>query len=146
MNKSERKRKILHLIGSRNVQTQEYLVQLLADGDGIEVSQGTLSRDLRELSIVKTSKGYELVDRIHRPNQDDTSLARVLDEFLLQIQTAQNLVVLHTHPGGANVVAQQLDAVDWKEIVGTIAGDDTVFVATTGTKTALGIQQRLEKL
>lgn len=113
---------------------------------GIEASQGTLSRDLRELGIVKAADGYALGNGADRNSQLQRELARATAQFLVGLQAAQNIVVLHTHPGGANALAQVLDAAQWPEIIGTIAGDDTIFVATRDNGTAVRVRDLLEAL
>lgn len=143
--KARRQREILSLIRSSRLRTQEELSSALARQD-IEVSQGTLSRDLRELGIVKTVAGYALPSLIDDRPAALASLSAVVAQFLVGMRTAANLVVLRTAPGGANAIAQQLDAMDWPDVVGTIAGDDTIFVATADPETAETVLKRLEVL
>lgn len=143
--KARRQREILDLIRSSRLRTQDELSAALA-GRKIEVSQGTLSRDLRELGIVKTARGYAQAPVPRDGSLSRQNLAAVAAQFLVQIRTAQNLVVLRTAPGGANAVAQHLDAIGWPDVVGTIAGDDTIFVATLDSSTAIQVRDRLERL
>lgn len=140
-----RHRAILHLVGSRQLRTQDELAAAL-NGRGIEVSQGTLSRDLRELGIVKTADGYA---ESGLPGDGPTArqnLTAVAARFLVRAETAQNLVVLRTQPGGANALAQALDAMEWPEVIGTIAGDDTIFAAASDPGTAARLRERIEAL
>jgi transcriptional regulator of arginine metabolism len=100
---------------------------------GVRATQVTLSRDIRELGLVKTAEGYA------RPVESAAlagpDLATVLREFLLDVRIAQNQLVLITPPAHASSVAEALDQAAWPEIVGTIAGDNTVLViAPTGKK------------
>ena len=143
--KARRQRLILELVESLQVRTHDELAMALHER-GIEASQGTLSRDLRELGIVKAAGGYALGNGIDRNPQSQRDLARATAQFLVGLQAAQNLVVLHTHPGGANALARVLDAAQWPEIIGTIAGDDTIFVATRDTRTAARVRDLLEAL
>jgi transcriptional regulator of arginine metabolism len=141
MRKAYRQAQILKLIRGRSISTQEELAERLAAG-GIDASQVTLSRDIRELGLVKSAAGY------HEPNGDalDTHrdvLPRVLQEFLRDIRVAQNLVVLKTVPGGAQPVARALDSEERPEIVGTVAGDDTIFIAAPNTATARNLRKKL---
>ena len=115
---------------------------------GVRVTQATLSRDLRELRLVKTAEGYrplsaaaaeEAVRRCLR-------LARAVKEFLLDIRPAQNMLVLKTPPGGAQPLAAAVDAEHWKEIAGTLAGDDTVLIITPSRSARAAIQKRLEEM
>ena len=143
--KARRQRLILELVESLQVRTHDQLAAALQER-GIEASQGTLSRDLRELGIVKAPDGYALGNGFDRLPQSQEGLARAAAQFLVGLQAAQNLVVLHTHPGGANALARVLDAAQWPEIVGTIAGDDTIFVATRDARTAARVRAMLEAL
>ena len=143
--KARRQREILALIRSLRLRTQDELSDALAERE-IEVSQGTLSRDLRELGIVKTPEGYAESRQGGDPAQARQRLAAVVPRFLVGVHTARNLVVLRTVPGGANALAQQLDALEWPDIVGTIAGDDTIFVATSDDRTATRVRRRIEGL
>lgn len=143
--KARRQREILRLIGSRQVRTQDELSAALA-ARAIKVNQSTLSRDLRELAIVKTAAGYVRSDRLEPNSPAQEAFSRVVAQFLRDLRTAQNLVVLRTAPGGANALAQLLDASDWPDIVGTIAGDDTIFVATLDASTAQRVRRRIEAI
>jgi transcriptional regulator of arginine metabolism len=125
MNKSFRQGQILKIIRSRGIFTQEELARELAQV-GIQTTQVTLSRDMRELSLVKTGEGY----RRFTADPSPPSLSAVADEYLLDIRIAQNLVVLQTSPGHASTVAVTVDRQSMPEVVGTIAGDDTVLVIT----------------
>ena len=143
--KARRQREILGLIRSLRLRTQEELSTALSER-AIEVSQGTLSRDLRELGIVKSADGYVQPGAPENGAVTRQNLASVVAQFLVSVETAQNLVVIRTVPGGANALAQHLDAVDWSDIVGTIAGDDTIFVATMDARTAARVLERLQSL
>lgn len=122
MNKLERHQQIQKLIREDEVHTQEHLAQLLK-ARGIEATQVTLSRDIRELGLVKTAQGYS---DLGHPASNFHSLAR---EFMVSAVAAQNLVVIKTSPGHAMSLAIALDTETWTNIVGTIAGDDTIFIA-----------------
>ena len=145
MLKSRRQRIIRELIGSRTVRTHESLAESLAQR-GFVVSQSTLSRDLRGLGVVKTLDGYRFSHRIDQASGAEAELASAVAQFMIGIDTAQNLVVLRTDPGGASALAQFLDNAQWPEIVGTIAGDDTIFVATRDSRTATLVREMLEAL
>ena len=131
MNKSYRHGQILKLVRSRSLRTQEELARALR-AVGIRATQVTLSRDIRELGLVKAADGYAQTAEAAPTGPD---LATVLREFLLDVRVAQNLLVLITPPAHASSVAEALDRATWPEIVGTIAGDNTVVViAPTGKK------------
>jgi transcriptional regulator of arginine metabolism len=138
MSKSYRHGQILKLIRSGPVQTQEELAQSLRKL-GIQTTQVTLSRDIRELRLVKTPEGYAEMSGEGAGPQFQT-LAK---EFLLDVRVAQNLVVLKTAPGHANSVAVALDNEEWPEIVGTIAGDDTILIIAPDSRIASQTRKKL---
>ncbi len=138
MNKTFRQGQILKLIRSQRILTQEDLAQALKDHYGIQTTQVTLSRDIRELGLVKTKEGYQQVAPSAGPD-----FATVAGEFLQDVRIAQNLVVLRTSPGNANALAVAMDKEVWPEIVGTLAGDDTVLVVTPDNHAAGKLRQRL---
>lgn len=141
MNKTFRQGQILRLIGSRRIHTQEQLAHELA-AVGVDTTQVTLSRDIRELGLAKTPEGYRQVDA--RPPGPDVET--VVSEYLREVRLAQNQVVLKTPPGHANVLAVALDRSDWPEIVGTVAGDDTILVIAPDNQTAAKLRERLLSL
>ena len=138
MNKSFRHGQILKLIRTRRVLTQEELAQALAESFNIDASQVTLSRDIRELGLVKTQEGYR---QVAAPTGPD--LATIAAEFLFDVRQAQNLIVLKTSPAHASSVAVALDAAELPEVVGTLAGDDTVLVIAPDAPTASKLKERL---
>lgn len=140
MTKAQRQSLLLKVVRQGGLRTQEELGEALAT-QGVAVSQVTLSRDLRDLSVVKTVEGYQ--DGSTLTPAPLESLRRVLREFLLEAIPAQNLVVLKTYPGGAGPVALGLDRSGWPEILGTVAGDDTVFVATASAMDAKRLAAKL---
>lgn len=140
MNKSYRQAQILKLIRGREIHTQEGLSDWLHDL-GIEATQVTLSRDIRELGLVKTIHGYAEPAELAGPaGPDFETIAR---DTLLDVRVAQNLLVLRTPPAMANPLAAALDHADWAEIVGTLAGDDTVLVVAPDAKTAVKLRRKL---
>jgi len=140
MSKSYRQGKILKLIRTQPIHTQDELAQELKKA-GLVTTQVTLSRDLRELGLAKTIDGYKEV----ASEEACPQLRLLAAEFLQDIRTAQNLVVLKTAPGHANSVAVALDGEEWQEIVGTIAGDDTVLVIAPDNKTADAVEKKLKQ-
>lgn len=123
MLKKQRQQAILRLVRTLQVHTQEELAERLR-ATGVEATQVTLSRDIRELGLVKTPKGYQ---EMGTP-APAIRLEDIVAEFLVEARAAQNLVVLKTTPGSAGPLAVALDSAAWPEIVGTLAGDDTVLV------------------
>jgi transcriptional regulator of arginine metabolism len=138
MSKSYRHGQILKLIRAKPVYTQEELAQELKKL-GIQATQVTLSRDIRELSLVKTQEGYREIS----PDEAGPQFTTLAAEFLQDVRAAQNLVVLKTAPGHANSVAVALDNEEWPEVVGTIAGDDTILVIAPNNATAEAMRKRL---
>jgi transcriptional regulator of arginine metabolism len=138
MSKNYRQGQILKLVRSKQIYTQDELAQELK-AVGIVATQVTLSRDLRDLRLVKTQAGYQEIPADEATPQLET-LAR---DFLRDVRGAQNLLVLKTDPGYASPIAVALDNEDWDDIVGTIAGDDTVLVVAQDNKTAESVRQRL---
>jgi transcriptional regulator of arginine metabolism len=138
MTKNYRQGQILKLIRSKKILTQEELVRELR-AQGIEATQVTLSRDIRELGLAKTADGYREI----LPDSAGPELANVIEEFLLDVRLAENLVVLKTGSGNANSLAVALDSEEWAEVAGTIAGDDTIFVACWDAQRAKAVHDRL---
>ncbi len=138
MTKSYRQGQILKLIRSATISTQEDLANALK-GCGVEATQVTLSRDIREMGLVKTTEGYRALSVRERPED----LASLAGEFLRDVRIAQNQIVLRTAPGHASSVAVALDSADWPEVVGTLAGDDTVLVICPDAAVAEAVRARL---
>ena len=109
---------------------------------GIAATQVTLSRDIRDLRLVKTRDGYQEM----APEETGPQFSLLATEFLLDVLRAQNLVVLKTSPGHANSVAVALDREQWPEVMGTIAGDDTILVIAPDNATAEAVQEKLVQL
>jgi transcriptional regulator of arginine metabolism len=138
MNKSFRQGQILRIVRSKEIYTQDELARELGSV-GIQTTQVTLSRDIRDLGLVKTGEGY-------RPLTTENSgpkLSDVIDEYMQDIRVAQNLVVVRTSPGNANSLAIAIDKEDLEEVVGTVAGDDTVLIITPDSETAGKFRQKL---
>ena len=143
MTKTYRQAQILKLIRAQPIRTQEELAATLQEV-GIEVTQVTLSRDVRELGLVKGTQGYQEPSQAVAGGEEPTStLKHVVAEFVRDIKTAQNLVIIKTAPGSSAPVAYALDKEGWAEIVGTVAGEDTVFAATPGSRQALKAKEKL---
>ena len=139
MNKTFRQGQILKLIRSKHLLTQDDLARELKDKFGIKTTQVTLSRDIRELGLLKTPDGYQQL----APSSSGPDLATIAGEFLQDVRVAQNLVVLRTSPGNANALAVALDREAWQEVVGTLAGDDTVLIIAPDAATAGKLRHKL---
>ncbi len=142
MDKLYRRTQILDLLRSEKAATQAELRQKLARR-GIHVTQATVSRDIEELGLPKTREGYRLPDSAPLPAAPLPTLPVVLKEFMREVRQASNLVVVKTHPGNAHSVAVALDAERWSEVAGTVAGDDTIFIATPGQREAARLRRKI---
>jgi transcriptional regulator of arginine metabolism len=136
----DRRSAILRVLRTGVVRRQSDLAQMLRR-EGFEVTQSSVSRDLRELGVLKASGRYLLPpDEVSRANGDFGALA----QFVRTVQPAGNcLTVIRTTIGAAPSVAVALDKAEWPEVVGTISGDDTIFIATNDTR---GQQRLIERL
>jgi transcriptional regulator of arginine metabolism len=132
---ARRQARIRDLLERGPVASQEQLQSLLAK-DGLRATQATISRDLRELGVVKGPDGYVLPSNQQRSRAGPASLQRALAAYLVSAKAAGVLVVLKTGPGHAQVIALELDRLPPEGVLGTIAGDDTIFVAAESTKRA----------
>ncbi len=139
MNKTFRQGQILKVIRGKRILTQEDLARELKESFGLEATQVTLSRDIRELGLLKTPDGYRQVTT----SATGPDLATIAGELLQDVRTAQNLIVLRTSPGNANALAVALDKENWPEIVGTIAGDDTILIVAPDNATADKLSKKL---
>lgn len=144
MAKLARQQTILELAHEGPLPNQQELCKVLARR-GYQVTQATLSRDINELRLVKTTEGYILPNG-DLPTEPMPAVSRVMREFVREIRRAQNLLVIKTIPGSAQPVAVAIDAEGWDELVGTVAGDDTVLIISGNNKKARQLQTRLEGL
>jgi transcriptional regulator of arginine metabolism len=142
-----RQGQILKLLAGPPVANQDELRRRLGHL-GVRVTQATLSRDLRELRLVKTQEGYRPLSSAAAAEEASPlpTLARAVKEYLLDLRPAQNMLVLKTPPSGAQPLAAAVDAEHWKEIAGTLAGDDTILIITASRSAHSAIQKRLEEL
>jgi len=142
MSKLARHQAIVELAHEGPLPNQQELCKVLSRR-GFRVTQATLSRDLNELRLVKTSEGYILPNG-DAPAEGAPALSRVVREFVRDVRRAQNLLVIKTIPGSAQPVAVALDAEAFDEVVGTVAGDDTLLIITANNRHARQLQTRLE--
>jgi transcriptional regulator of arginine metabolism len=138
MNKSFRQAQILRIVRAKGIFTQEELARELSEL-GVHSTQVTLSRDIREIGLVKTAEGYRSLPSERR----GPSLGSIMDEYAEDIRVAQNMVVIRTSPGSASSLAIAIDREDLKEVVGTVAGDDTVLVVTLDAEAAVKFRQAM---
>lgn len=145
--KSQRHAKILELVKKHEIETQEELSERLL-GEGFPVTQATVSRDIRELRLTKVSQGGRQKYAVLA--QGDTQMQeryiRVLKDGFASMDMAQNILVIKTVSGMAMAVAAALDHMDCHEIVGSIAGDDTIMCAVRTVEDTAGLMERLRKI
>jgi transcriptional regulator of arginine metabolism len=141
--------RIVELIRERAVRSQTELAELLA-GDGVQVTQATLSRDLEELGAVKVSGAYLIPEDGKRPLREAENaparLVRLLRELLTGVDASGNIAVLRTPPGAAQFLASALDRSGLTDVVGTIAGDDTIIVVAREPLTGVELVALLREL
>src|SRR5215467_15647977 len=145
MSKLSRHKAILELLDEGPVSSQEELQKLL-QRRGHEAGQATLSRDIRELGLVKSSGGYSLPGREIIADTDLPSVDRLVREFVTSVRTAQNLLVTKTSVGSAQPVAAALDEENWPEAIGTIAGDDTILIVCENNRAAGRLADRIQEM
>ena len=145
MSKRPRQKLIVELLQHAPAASQDGLRRLLAR-EGFRVTQATLSRDIHELGLVKTNDGYALPTNQAVADASLPRAARIIPEFVLAVHEAQNLVVVRTSLGSAQPVAAALDAEAWPEMLGSIAGDDTVLIITKSNRAAHALALRFREL
>ena len=150
MSKSQRQYLLAKILEEQAVSSQVKLVGLLKT-EGIDVTQATLSRDLEELGAVKVrvpvgDSVYAIPDNPTERVLPIDYLRRVLGEWLMEVSVSNNIVVLRTPPGSAHVVASAVDRAGLSEIIGTVAGDDTVLLVTAPNTTGEEVSKRLKDL
>ena len=145
--KRDRHTKIIELIGRYAIETQEHLAEKLNEA-GFQVTQATVSRDIRELKLTKMTMGgrqrYVVVQEHNR--QMGEKYIGILRDGFVSMDMAQNILVIKTVSGMAMAVAAALDALHWQDIVGCIAGDDTVFCAIRTVEDTLQVMDKLRKM
>ncbi|MGE5576368.1 MAG: arginine repressor [Syntrophothermus sp.] len=137
--KSARQAAIMALIAEQAIETQEDLVEALRK-KGMDVTQATVSRDIKELGLIKVPSGgggykYALPATQQVPGDVLKRARRLFQDSVVGMDFTQNLIVIKTHPGAANNVADAVDDLPWPEIMGTLAGDDTILVVVKGEGT-----------
>ncbi len=135
--KSKRQRKIIEIIEKKAIATQEELA-LELEKNGFEVTQATVSRDIKELGLIKIPAGnntykYGIPGDTTLPFSEDL-MRRRLREMVTGMDYSENIVVLKTYPGNAHTVASLIDGAKWPEVIGTVAGDDTILLVVKAPK------------
>ena len=128
--KSSRQTAILEIIREQSIETQEQLAEALSNR-GLNVTQATISRDIKELRLQKVmtpSGGYRYAPPDHAESDMNERLTRMLSDSLLSVASSGNMLVIRTISGTAGAAAEALDALHWPEVLGTLAGDNTIFM------------------
>lgn len=144
--KTNRHNTIVELVKTREIATQEELLDLLKNS-GYDVTQATISRDIRELNLTKVNVGNRQKYAIIQKNEGiSEKYVRVLRDGLVSMLPSGNLIVLKTVVGMAMAVATAIDAIEIDEIIGCIAGDDTIFIAVSEKSNTSVVMNKLKKL
>ena len=146
--KSERHAKIVELIKKYDIDTQEELADRL-NREGYNVTQATVSRDIRELKLTKVSDGSGKQKYVVPGGKDgigNDRFIRILREAYISVDMAQNILVVKTVAGMAMAVAAAIDAMEWNEIVGCIAGDDTIMCAVRTVDDTKNLMEKIRRL
>lgn len=146
--KTVRQVAILDIIEKQEIETQEELASAL-NARGIRVTQATVSRDIKELRLLKvlTSSGkYKYATGDQADNNLTDRFIRMLAESLLSVSSANNLIVVKTLSGSANVAAEALDSMHWPEVLGTLAGDNTVLLIIRSNEETITVTSRIREM
>ena len=135
----------MEVVGQEPVANQEDLQRALRKR-GFKVTQATLSRDIRDLGLIKTAAGYALPQGEASASVALPPVKRLVREFVLEARPAQNLLVVKTIIGSAQPVAAALDEQEWEEVVGTIAGDDAILIVCPDKDAAKKVAARIEEM
>ena len=142
--KKARQGRILEIVRKHSVRSQEGLSSILSS-ENVPVTQSTLSRDIRELGLIKVRGRYQSPENI-KPATPNENLRRALEQYVLSAGVSGNIVVIKTSPGNAHSVGVVLDAAQWPEVLGTVAGDDTIFVLAKNHRVTKKVLERISAL
>ena len=150
MSKTSRQHRIVQLLGETAVTSQGQLVELL-EGEGIEATQATVSRDLEDIGAIKVRVPggdlvYGLPDHSNETVAPEDHLRRVLSDWVADVNSSHNLVVVKTPPGSAHVVASALDRSGLDGVLGTVAGDDSILIVATEDTTGKALAEAIRTL
>lgn len=146
--KSARHNLILEIIETKDIETQEELAEELKNR-GVRVTQATVSRDIKELRLLKVLSEhgrykYATVERAEKGMND--RFARILAESIVNIESVNNLIVVNTLTASANAAGEAIDSMKWSEVMGTIAGDNTLLIITRSNEAAEGLVEKFNVL
>lgn len=146
--KSGRHARILDIIAEKPIETQDELLTILKS-EGYKATQATISRDIKDLRLVKTlgSDGkYRYVTAESNTKNLQSGFSSLFGTAVVSIDRAENIVVIKTLSGMAQAICASLDSINYSSVVGTIAGDDTIFIACRSKELAAGLADELKKL
>ena len=146
--KYKRHNKIIEIVNNFDIETQDELIQKLRDS-GYEVTQATVSRDIRDLKLVKVATDdhrYKYAVSARDEMRISSKYRGIIKDTAVKIDYANNVAVIKTYAGMAQAAAAALDGLGWSEIVGTIAGDDTIFVLMRDNETAIEFVGKIRKV
>lgn len=146
--KIARHAKILEIISSRDIETQEDLAEELKK-TGMDVTQATVSRDIKELKLIKVlsdNGNYKYAAIVSSENMLSDKLVYIFIQTVISVNYVNNIIVLRTISGSAPAAAETIDSLGWEGIVGTLAGDNTIFVLTVSNEKAQELVGRIKKL
>jgi transcriptional regulator of arginine metabolism len=143
ISKKARQGRILEIARKRQVGSQEELSSILRQ-EGVGVTQSTLSRDIRELGLVKVRGSYQSPGDLPSIPSND-AVRRAFEQFVIQTGVSGNIVMIKTSPGNAHSIGVVLDAAQWPEVMGTVAGDDTVFVLLRNGQLGKRVMERIRE-
>lgn len=147
--KNYRQAKIRAIVEAQSIETQEELAAILRD-QKIDVTQATVSRDIKELHLVKVPCGrgkyrYAFPKDLQRAHSE-VKMQKIFQDVVTHIETSGNLIVIKTHPGAGGTVAFSLDNANWQEIIGTVAGDDTILVVVREGMSAKDLAEHMRNM
>lgn len=146
--KVTRHAKILEIINSKDIETQEELAEELKKG-GMDVTQATVSRDIKELKLIKvlSDRGkYKYATLQHTESFLSNKLVNIFTQTVVRVENVSNFVVVKTISGSAAAAAEAIDSLNFEGIAGTIAGDNTIFVLTRNPDNAQEITQKMKRM
>jgi len=147
--KARRQMKVQEIITKEIIHTQEELADKL-QMSGFNVTQATVSRDIKEMGLIKVPSAdadyrYAVPNEVHPTNLQDR-LKRVLRETVVSINDTESLIVIRTIPGNAHALAAVMDNSNWEEVIGTVAGDDTILLVIKPKEAVTGVLERITNL
>lgn len=147
--KRYRYNKIKDIVQSRSIETQEELAAALQE-EGIDVTQATVSRDIKELMLIKIPTGDGHYRYALSPNENvllsQARITRLFQDSIIKVDYAMNQIVLHTLPGSAQSIAYAVDHANWNEVIGTLGGDDTILIICYSAENVQSVLKRISDM